>query len=131
MLVLQYIPKLKGNPGSPAYSVVFYPKHQDLYADEESVTDSFGIHCEKLLQKARINIEEVAVNSIPDIWDSEPITVDFTLSKFDKSSTSTAFKSRFNELKQKYSDLCDIYSDGCKVETNVASAYICDYETRS
>ena len=45
------------------------------------------------------------MNSIPDvpIWDSEPVTVDFTLSEFDKSSTSsTVFKSRLNEVKQKY-----------------------------
>ena len=37
-------------------------------------------------------------------WDSEPVTVDFTLSEFDKSSTSSVFKSRFNEVKHKYLD---------------------------
>ena len=52
-------------------------------------------------------------------------TVDFTLSEFDKSSTSsTVFKSRFNELRQKYLDFCHIYTDGSKVETKVASAYV-------
>ena len=51
-----------------------------------------------------MDVGEIAINSIPDvpIWDSEPVTVDFTLSEFDKSSTSTVFKSRFNEVKQKY-----------------------------
>ena len=63
-------------------------------------------------------------------WDSEPVTVDFTLSEFDKSSTSTVFKSRFNEVKQKYLDFCHIYTDGSKVETKVASAYVCPYGTR-
>ena len=98
---LQYILKLKANPGNPAYDVVFNPKYQILYADKESATDSFGIHCKKLLKKAEIDIGEIAINSIPDvpIWDSEPVTVDFTLSDFDKSSTSfTVFKSRFNEV---------------------------------
>ena len=132
-LALQYILKLKANPGNPAYDVVFNPKYQMLYADKESATDSFGIHCKKLLKKAKIDVGEIAINSIPDapIRDSEPITVDFTLSEFDKSSTSsTVFKSRFNEVKQKYLDFCHIYTDGSKVETKVASAYVCPYRTR-
>ena len=93
---------------------------------------SFGIHCKKLLKKAKIDVGEIAINSIPDvpIWDSEPVTVDFILSEFDKSSTSsTVFKSRFNEVKQKYF-FCHIYIDGSKVETKVASAYVCPYRTR-
>ena len=49
-LVLQYILKLKSNPGNPAYDV-FNPKNQILYADKESAKDSFGIHCKKLLKK--------------------------------------------------------------------------------
>ena len=112
---------------------MFNPKYQILYADKESATDSFGIHCKKLLKKVKIDVGEIAINSIPDvpIWDSEPVTVDFTLSEFDKSSTSsTVFKSRFNEVKQKYLDFCHIYTDGSKVETKVASAYICPYRTR-
>ena len=132
-LALQYILKLRANPGNPAYDVVFNPKYQILYADKESATDSFGIHCKKLLKKAKIDVGEIAINSIPDvpIWDSEPVTVDFTLSEFDKSSTSsTVFKSRFNEVKQKYLDFCHIYTDGSKVETKVASAYVCPYGTR-
>ena len=132
-LALQYILKLKANPGNPAYDVVFNPKYQILYADKESATDSFGIHCKKLLKKAKIDVGEIAINSIPDvpIWDSEPVTVDFTLSEFDKSSTSsTVFKSRFNEVKQKYLDFCHIYTDGSKVETKVASAYVCPYGKR-
>ena len=112
---------------------MFNPRYQILYADKESATDSFGIHCKKLLKKAKIDIGEIAINSIPDvpIWDTESVTVDFTLSEFDKSSTSsTVFKSRFNEVKHKYLDFCHIYTDGSKVETKVASAYICPYGTR-
>ena len=44
-LALQYILKLQANPGNPAYEVVFNPKYQIIYADKESATDSFGIHC--------------------------------------------------------------------------------------
>ena len=131
-LALQYILKLKANPGNPAYDVVFNPKYQILYADKESATYSFGIHCKKLLKKAKIDAGEIAINSVPDvpIWDSESVTADFTLSEFDKSSTSsTLFKSRFNEVKQKYLDFCHIYTDESKVETKVASAYVCPYGT--
>ena len=90
-LALQYTIKLKANRGNPAYDVVFNPKYQHLYADRDSATDSFGIHCKKLLKEAKIYVWEIATNSIPDvpIWDSEPVTVDFTLSEFDKSSTSS------------------------------------------
>ena len=132
-LALQYILKLKANPGNPAYDVVFNPKYQILYADKESATDSFGIHCKKLLTKAKIDVGEIAINSVPDvpIWDSEPVTVDITLSEFNKLSTSsTIFQSRFNEVKQQYLDFCHIYTDGSKVETKVASAYVCPYGTR-
>ena len=132
-LALQNILKLKANPGNPAYEVVFNPKYQILYADKESATDSFGIHCKKLLKKAKIDFGEIAVNNIPEvpIWNSEQVTVDFTLSEFDKSSTSSAvFESQFNEVKQKYMDFCHIYTDGSKVETKVASAYVCPYGTR-
>ena len=89
-------------------------------------------YTKKLLKKAKIDIGEIAINSIHDvpIWYSEPVTVDFTLSEFDKSSTSTVFKSRFNEVKPKYLDFCHIYTDGSKVETKVLSAYVCPYETR-
>ena len=128
-LALQDILKLKANPENPAYDIVFNPKHQELYKNKESATDSFVIHCKKLLKEAKIDVGEIAINSIPDvpIWDSKPVTVDFTLSEFDKPSTSTIFKSRFNELRQKYSDFCHIYTDGSKVDRKVASAYVCPY----
>ena len=112
---------------------MFIPKYQNLYANKDSATDSFGIYCKKLLKDAKMDVGEIAINSVPDvaIWDSEPVTVDFTLSEFDKSSTaSTVFKSRFNEVRQKYLDFCHIYTDGSKVETKVASAYVCPYGTR-
>ena len=82
-LALQYALRLTVNQENPAYDVVFHPKHQDLYENKESATDSFGIHCQKLLEKANIDVEEIAINSIPDvpIRDSEPVTVDFTLSE--------------------------------------------------
>ena len=133
-LALQYILKLKANPENPAYDVVFNPKHQDLFINKESATYSFGIHSKKLLKKAKIDVGEIAINGIPDvpILDSEQVTVDFTLSEFDKPSTSTVFKSQFNELRQKYyrQDFCHIYTDGCKVGTKVVSAYVCPYGTR-
>ena len=90
-LALQYILKLKANPGNPAYDVVFNPKYLILYADTESATESYGIHCNKLSNKAKIDVGDIAINRIPDvpIWDSDPVTVDFTLSEFDKSSTSS------------------------------------------
>ena len=132
-LALQYTIKLKANPGNPAYDVVFNLKYQHLYANKDSATDSFGIYCKELLKEAKMDVGKIAFNSIPDVpnWDSEPVTVDFTLSEFDKSSiSSTVFKSRFNEVKQKYLNFCHIYTDGSKVETKVASAYVCPYGTR-
>ena len=71
-LTLQYVLKLKANPEIPAYDVVFNPKHQELYKDKASATDSFGIHCKKLLKEVKIDVGEIAINSIPDvpIWDS-------------------------------------------------------------
>ena len=66
---------------------MFNPKYQNLYAGKDSATDSFGIYYKKLLKEANIDVEEIVINSIPDvpIWDSEPVTVDFTLSEFDKT----------------------------------------------
>ena len=78
-IALQYTIKLKANPGNPAYDVVFNPKYQHLYANKDSATDPFGIYCKKLLKEAKMDVGEIAINSIPDvpIWDSEPVTVDF------------------------------------------------------
>ena len=120
-LAVQYTIKLKANPANPAYDVVFNPKYQHLYANKDSAADAFGIYCKKLLKEAKVDVGEISINSIPDvpIWDSEPVTVDFTLSEFDKSSTSTVFKSRFNEIRQTYLDFCHIYTDGSKVGTKV------------
>ena len=66
-LALQYTIKLKANPGNPAYDVVFNPKYQNLYTNKDSATDSFGIYCKKLLQEAKIDVGEIAINSIPDV----------------------------------------------------------------
>ena len=80
---------------------------------------TLGIYCKKLLKEAKIDVGEIAINSFPDvpIWDSEPVTVDFTLSEFDKSSTSsTVFKSRFNEVKQKR---CFIKSTSWEIWTSM------------
>ena len=90
-------------------------------------------YTKKSLKEAKIDVGEIAINSIPDvpIWDSKPVTVYFTLSEFDKSATSTVFKSRFDELRQRYSDFCHIYTDGSKVERKVASVYVCPYGSRS
>ena len=63
-LALQYILKLKANPGNPAYDVVFNPKYQILYTDKESVAYSFGLHCKKLLKKAKIDVGEIAINIV-------------------------------------------------------------------
>ena len=76
------------------------------------------IYSEKSLKEEKMDVGEIAINSIPDvpIWEAEPVTVDLTLSEFDKSSTSsTVFKSRFNEVRQKYLDLCQIHTDESKV----------------
>ena len=39
-LALQYIIKLKANPGNPTNDVVFNSKNQNLYADIDSATDA-------------------------------------------------------------------------------------------
>ena len=90
-------------------------------------------YTKKLFKKAKIDIGEIAINSIPDvpIWDSEPVTVDFIYPNLTSHLFSTVFKSRFNEVKQKYLHFCHIYTDGSKVETKVASAYVCPYGTTS
>ena len=60
-LALQHILKLKANQGNQAYDIVFNPKYQILYADKESATDSFGIPCKKLWQKAKIDVGDIAI----------------------------------------------------------------------
>ena len=39
----------------------------------------------QLLKEANIDVREIVINSIPNvpIWDSEPVSADFTLSQFD------------------------------------------------
>ena len=107
----------------------FYPKYRKLYESKESVTNSFGLHSKKLLKQAKIDVSSIATNDIPDvpIWDSKHVSVDFSLSEFDKSSTSSdVFMSKFNELKLKYNGFCEMYTDGSKVGEKVACAVLTD-----
>ena len=131
-LALQYRLKLKANPENPAYDVVFNPKYQILYADKESATDSFGIHCEKLLKK-QISIWGKLL-SIVFLMFPFGILNQLLLILLYPNLTSHLLllflKSRFDEVKQKYLDFCHIYTDGSKVETKVASAYVFPYGTR-
>ena len=94
-LALQYILKLKANPENPAYDVVFNPKHQDPYRNKESATDSFGMHCKKLLKKAKIDVGETAISSIPDV----PICWFYFFGIWQFITAFTVFKSWFNELR--------------------------------
>ena len=82
---MQYILKLKANHKTPVYDVVFSLKHQDLYKSNETSTYSSGIHGKTIIKEANIDVREIVINSIPNvpIWDSEPVSADFTLSQFD------------------------------------------------
>ena len=66
-LAFQYVIKHKANPENPAYDVVFNPKHQKLYKDKASATDSLEIHCKKLVKEAKIDVGEIAINRIPGV----------------------------------------------------------------
>ena len=129
-LILQYLLKLKANPENPAYDVVFRPKHRERYALKPGATKPLGIYRIELLRRAKISLKEIAVNTIADepVWDSEPIPVNFSLSEYDKSSTSSdVFRGKFNELKRKYTDFCEMYTDGSKADEKVASAAVTPY----
>ena len=56
----------------------------NIFTQAKIQLQTLGIYCKKLLKEAKMNVGEIAINSIPDvpIWDSEPVTVDFTLSEF-------------------------------------------------
>ena len=78
---LQYILKLKANPGNPVYDVVFNPDYQILYADRESATDSFGIHCKKFLKKAKIYVGEIAI-TVETPYNTIPCTTIFHITRW-------------------------------------------------
>ena len=121
--------KLKANPTNPTYDVVFGPRYTTIGANK-----SFGSHGKELLKEANIKINCIIPNSIPDtpVWDSVPIDVNFSLSEYDKSSTSSdVFLSKFNELKEIYSESCHMYTDGSKADSKVACAVVIDCGTRS
>ena len=62
-------------------------------------------------------------NFAGEVFVSLPLTV---VSKVVGVSSASSM----DEVKQKYLDFCHIYTDGSKVETKVASAYVCPYGTR-
>ena len=133
-LLLQYVTKLSANPNNPAYDAVFHPKYRGLYKAKASATNPLGIYAEQLLDKAEIDTSKIAIYTVPEVpvWDSEPVIVDFALTEFSKSSTSSqVFNAAFNELKEKYKGYCELYTDGSKHNSDVACAVVSDYGTRS
>jgi hypothetical protein len=56
-LLLQYIVKLKTNPGNPAFDCVFNPQLEDLYDKNKNAIKSIGLRVKKHLYDSSLNLD--------------------------------------------------------------------------
>jgi hypothetical protein len=59
-LALQYIVKLKSNPGNPAYSLVFQPNYTALFAAKPSTVPTLGLQLRQALSESGIILNCIA-----------------------------------------------------------------------
>jgi hypothetical protein len=64
-LALQYIVKLKSNPGNPAYSSVFQPNCMALFDAKPNIVPILGLRLRQALSECGINLNCIAQRLIP------------------------------------------------------------------
>ena len=117
-LAMRYALKIKSMPDNPTNDSLFKLPHRHLYENEKIVP--LGESIDKFFREARIQRHKVAQSKIPDfpVWKSDPISVSFRLSIYDKSTTNPeVFRTEFLfTILPAYDGYIRIYTDGSKQE---------------
>ena len=128
-LGLQFAPKLRFNPGNPAYKCVFEPLYAELFDLKPNTIPSFGIRIQPLITDSHLNdsfdfIADYRVSqSAP--WLLKQPTLLFDRNRSKKSQTHpTSYISSFLGIRARYPNHTCLYTDGSKVGECVGSAAV-------
>ena len=124
---LNYVPKLKSLPKTPAYSCVFEPENSKLFEASESKVPPLGIRIIPHLEKSKLNLNLVDDASLLDIisWKLSIPVVRFDITSFKKDTTNLEiYKQLCLQLISEYPLSEKFFTDGSKTEDGVAVAAV-------
>jgi hypothetical protein len=126
-LALQYIVKLKSNPGNPAYSSVFQPHYTTMFDAKPNIVPTLGLRLRQVLSECGVNLNCIAEHLIPSTppWLFHTPGFDYALYNVGtKCNTSPVlYLSLYMKLvSENYEDYCKILIDGSKQGIGVAAA---------
>jgi exonuclease III/ribonuclease HI len=124
-LSLNYIAKLKNDPGNPTFSIVFNYGKRHFYTSKPSFIRPLLYRTEEALESViTAPIAPFKISDVPP-WKLRPPEVDTSISKFLKDQHPALFlKQEFYNLIDKYPGI-NIYTDGSKSNDAVACAFTC------
>jgi hypothetical protein len=128
-LALQYILKLKSNPGNPAYSSVLQPNYRAVFDAQPNIVPTLGLRLRQALSESGVNLNCIAqrlIHSTPP-WLFRTPGFCYTLYYMGtKSNTSPdLYLSRYMKLvSEDYEGYDKIFTDSLKQGICVAAAAV-------
>lgn len=124
-LGLQYAVKLKAYSDNPAYSCVFNPIYEDIFAKHENKIPPLGIRLKPHLASFDLkSVAQVETCKCPP-WELPKPKMIFDLREHNKNKTNPLLiQQHYAEIKANYSDFSTVYTDGSKDGDRVASAAV-------
>jgi hypothetical protein len=116
-LALQYIVKLKSNPGNPAYSSVFQPNYTALFDAKPNIAPTLGLRLRQALSESGVTLNCIAQRLIPSTppWLFRTTRFDYTLYNVGKKSNTSPdlYLSLYIKLvSENYEGYDKIFTDG-------------------
>ena len=125
-LCLQYITKLRSNPGNPKFSCVFGTGFRRLFEAKPNFIATLGVRTRQNVLESGIILDSIAITSTPYVAPWMMKAPDYQLSMHTLGSKSevspTVFQSKFNELLNQYDGYTRIFTDGSKIGELVGAA---------
>ena len=132
-LAMQYGLKLKANPENPAHDFVYPTSYRYRTCLEKRATPPFRVRFQRLLDRADIDTENIAVNEdLTDypLWDATPADCLSDIADYGKDSTNPQiYKSLYLLKRCKFWEHRCIFTDGSKKNEKVGYALVTPFFT--
>ena len=132
-LAMQYGLKLKANPENPAHDFVYPTSYRYRTCLEKRATPPFRVRFQRLLDRADIDTENIAVNEdLTDypLWDATPADCLSDIADYEKDSTNPQiYKSLYLLKRCKFWEHRCIFTDGSKKNEKVGYALVTPFFT--
>ena len=124
-LALQYTIKLASDPKNPTFQETFFPELVEKFQTSANLIPPFGLRIKALLQKAKINTDDIERNNrttyAPWFLKKPKVILDLTIHP-KKETPASIYKEHLGAILETYKHVHKIYTDGSKDENAVGSA---------